>query len=285
MGLTLCYKNTAQSFVFKGSKPLEYEMQSGEAPVHIRSSLRLSSSEMKKIIAEQEKARASMKKLSKVTTPAGLPLKNSASEPSLKDRVRERQRRGYKFIENEEQAVSYMGALENSSMRELTETFTVVDSMITKGNDTCQELKRQGEVLRQANSDMHETEKDIADTSHRLKGMKSVRGKLANLVWSKPKHHGRSVSEGEQVTNTFKRSMTAPMILSGYSDSQTKQEWMTEGLKKLGCAMSILEEQQLSMKDEFETQEKYMNKLNHDMDNVEKSLLHQTNLMHSMKKE
>jgi len=266
--------------------PPEDDMDITKKQMPSPSKLRISSTEMKQIIAEQEKERASI-----TPTPKLSPLVAShskhRSEPSLSltERIRERQQRGYKFIENEEEADSYMDALQNSSMSQLTDTLHIVDSMITKGSHTCQELKRQGEVLHHVNHDIHETEKDIDDTSHRLKGMKSLRGKLANLVWRKPKNHDHSDSEDEQVTNTFRRSMTAPMILPSYSSGQDKQEFISEGVKQLNTAMCILEEQQLSIKEEFEAQEKYMNKLDHNMDNVEKSLLNQTNLMRSLKKQ
>lgn len=281
MGLTLCAEKTRKSFLFKKVASPAIQTEIEKEPSCIRSMSPLSSSELRKIIAEQ-KEHANRPQTPKIQPPAGLQLKHGRSACSLKQQIRERKQRSYhNFIEDEQEAKSYMDALENNSMLHLAETFTVVDSMIADGNDTCQELKRQGEVVCHANRDIRETEKDIDDTNRRLKGMNSIRGKLANLVWS-PKKHYHDDSWDDQPTTTLKRSMTAP-ILPSYSNSQTKQEWMTEGVKKLGGAMTVLENQQLAMKHELGAQDKYLNKLDHNIDHIGKRIIHQTDLIHGIK--
>jgi len=280
MGLTLCAEKTRKSFLFKrlASPVLETEVE--KEPARIRTMTPVSGSEMRKIIAEQKEHANRLSP--KIQPPAGLQLKKGRSACSLKQQIRERRQRSWhNFIEDEQEAKSYMDALENNSMLNLAETFTVVGSMIANGNDTCQELKRQGEVVRNANRDVRETEKEIDDTNRRLKGMNSVGGKLANLVWSHKKHF-HDDSEDNKFT-TLKRSMTAPVLFASYSTSQTKQEWMTEGVKKLGSAMNVLEHQQLEMKHEFEAQDKYLNKLDHNIDHIGNKIIHQTDLIHKIK--
>merc|ERR1719219_250863 len=72
-------------------------------------------------------------------------------------------------------------------MKHLAEAYTTVESILITEEEIEDEIDRQEEVIKQANSDAREAEKDIDDTSHMLKNIKSLGGKFSNLIHG---HHG-----------------------------------------------------------------------------------------------
>jgi len=212
------------------------------------------------------------------------------SQPSLIEKMKERRAHPHddfvNHVKGEHEAKKYMDALEDNSMAKVNEALQIVGSMVEKGNDTHEELKRQGEVVRQANRDIQDAEDDIDDTSHMLRGIRSVRGKLSNMVsWRSKSQHDRTsfghYDDHPEPESRFRRSVTMPKSLPSYrsNSNQTKQDQIHGGLEQLSHGLEIVEQKQLEIRDEFEHQEKYLKQLDHNIDHIDNRIHDQTNLM------
>jgi len=189
------------------------------------------------------------------------------------------------FVDEKREARLYMNALLDSSMNELSVTFRSAESLLEKGNTIHEEVKRQGEIVKQANRDAKATGKDIRDTSHRLKGMESIMGKVKNMILPK---RGRSdgvvVHEFDDEAHEFGRSNTIPARLPSYDDKMTKQEWINEGVDRLCYVLDEVEHRQEDINVELGEQEKHFQSLDHNIDHIEHKIQHQTKIMSSIRK-
>jgi len=223
---------------------------------------------------------------------------NSKSEPtkqhqscrhdlSLRSKMSERSRNPFhdEFVEEKREAKLYMNALQDSSMHELSVAFQNAESMLEKGNNIHEEVKRQGTIVKQANRDIEAIEKDIRDTSHRLKGMKSMKNKFKNIVCSKrggPK--GFVVHESDDISFDFTRSYTLPARLPSYDEKMTKQEWINKGVDQLCHVLDEVEHRQEDIGKELGEQEKHFQYLDHNINHVEHKIKNQTKIMSSIRK-
>jgi len=189
------------------------------------------------------------------------------------------------FVEGEHEAKIYMNKIQDNSMQQLTETFKDVESILEKETDIQRELKRQGEVINEANLDACIAEKDIDDTSHRLKGMKSLGGKFINLVSGHPHHKPKVRESNHESENNIGRSSTQPIIcLPSYSRDKSKQEWLSQGVDQLCSLLDVVETRQKDIGNEIENQHENMKILDENIDHIEDKIGHQTNLMKSITK-
>jgi len=189
------------------------------------------------------------------------------------------------FVEEKREAKLYMNALQDSSMHELSVAFQNAESMLEKGNNIHEEVKRQGTIVKQANRDIEAIEKDIRDTSHRLKGMKSMKNKFKNIVCSKrggPK--GFVVHESDDISFDFTRSYTLPARLPSYDEKMTKQEWINKGVDQLCHVLDEVEHRQEDIGKELGEQEKHFQYLDHNINHVEHKIKNQTKIMSSIRK-
>jgi len=187
-------------------------------------------------------------------------------------------------VEAEQRAKLYMNTLQDSSMQELTLTFKNAESMLEKGNEIHEEIQRQGEVVKQANRDIQATERDIHDTSHRLKGMKSLGGKFKNIFL-----HNHGSPEGVTIHEsddqfTMVRSKTLPKTLPSYNTKMTKQQWINQGVDRLCDVLEEVEHRQEDIGQELEEQEKHFQCLDHNIDHIEHKIHHQTKIMSNIRK-
>jgi len=189
------------------------------------------------------------------------------------------------FVEEKRGVRLYMHALENSSMNELSLTFRNAESLLEKGNTIHEEVIRQGEIVKEANRDTEVIEKDVHNTSHRLKGMKSMRGKVKNIIWHK---HGSSnlvvVHESDNESANLRRCNTFPARLPSYDDKMTKQEWINEGVDRLCYVLDEVEHRQEDISVELGEQEKHFQSLDHNIDHIEHKIQHQTKIMSTIRK-
>jgi len=212
-------------------------------------------------------------------------------QKSLAEKLQERRENPHSyndFVEGEREAKMYMNKIEDNSMAQLTETIQSVESLLEKETDIQRELKRQGEVVKQANRDARAAEKDIDDTSHRLKGMRSLGGKMANLIFRNPHHNVNSAPACESnhdSENNFLRISAQPMVsLPSYSPTKSKQECISQGVEQLCSLLDVVEIKQLDIGKELEKQHETMEILDQNMDQLEDKIGQQTDLMKSMKK-
>lgn len=286
MGLSLCSELSRKSLMSSMLPRLEDQLAAEEEPEQIEA---ISGTELKEIIAKQEQhvQYLSTPQLGKPSNDENNELcpQRGRTSPSLVQQIKERQRcpKDEFTIKDECEANCYMDVLQDDSMMHIQNTYSDVLSMIDKGNDTCREASRQGHVLREVNHDLHEVEADIDDTSRRLKGMRSLADTFSNILFRSTKIREHSESEDEEPQNRIRRSVTEPMLLPSFSTKKSKQECIREGVHAIGDAMEILKEQQHTLKEELEHQEKYMNKVGNNMDHVEERILNQSDLINSIK--
>jgi hypothetical protein len=218
---------------------------------------------------------------------------------SLVEKMKERQAHPHDdFVEHshsEHKATQYMNALQDNSMSELSSTFGMVESMVEKGNDVHKELRRQGEVVRNANRDVHSAEKDINDSHHMLHGMKSLKGKFENMVKGKKRFHVHSLCHYEDggtsktspsttknstPTTISKYYASAPVLLAYNPDSgQSKQDWLHQGMEQLSHGLDLVKEKQLDIGHEIESHEKHFKKLDHNIEHIDNKIQPLTNMM------
>jgi len=206
---------------------------------------------------------------------------------SLREKMLERSSNPFhdEFVEEEHEAELYMNALQDSSMQELTLTFRNAESLLDKGNAIHDEVERQGEVVRQSNRDIEATWKDIHNTSHRLKGIKSLRGKFKNIIWHNHEDPEVAVHESDdESVISVERRCTLPAKLPSYDTKMTKQEWIDKGVDQLCHVLDDVEYVQKDIGKKLGEQEKHFQCLDHNIDHIEHKIHHQTKIMNSITK-
>jgi len=87
--------------------------------------------------------------------------------------------------EGELQAERYCKIITDDTLGHLRNTVRTASSILGKGSDINDELARQDYVLSKAGNDIAITEYETDQTTEKLKGMKSLSGKLRSMVWKK----------------------------------------------------------------------------------------------------
>jgi len=105
--------------------------------------------------------------------------------------------------EEELKAKRYSTIVSDDSLKHLRETIRTASSIVDKGTAINDELARQENVLSKAENDIAFAEYDTEQTTQTLKGMKSMKGKLASVIWKKePKLR---IDEFRKETSTFSK--------------------------------------------------------------------------------
>jgi len=87
--------------------------------------------------------------------------------------------------EGELQAERYSKLVMDDSLKNLRETIHTASFIVDKGTAINDELERQKHVLSNAENDIAIAEYDTDQITETLKGMKSLKGKLARIIWKK----------------------------------------------------------------------------------------------------
>jgi len=87
--------------------------------------------------------------------------------------------------EGELQAEQYSKVVMDDSLKHLREAIHTASFMIDKGTAINDELERQKHVLSNAENDIAIAEYDTDQLTETLKGMKSLKGKFARIIWKK----------------------------------------------------------------------------------------------------
>jgi len=189
------------------------------------------------------------------------------------------------FVGQKRAVSMYLHALEESTTLELSTTYRNAESLLEKGDVIHEELKRQGKIAKQANRHMRITEKYICDTSHRLKGMESLKSKFKNIIWSKPRGpQVVVVHESDDESSDTRRSSNLPPTLPSYHDKGTKQGMINEGVDRLWHVLDEVEHTQEDISKELGKQEKYLHCLDHNIDHIEHKIHNQTKIMSNIRK-
>jgi len=176
-------------------------------------------------------------------------------------------------------------AIEERTSLELSATYRNAGSLLEKGNEIHEELRRQGKIVKQANRDIEGTEKDISDTSHRLKGMKSLKGKFENTTWRKPGSPQVTViHESDDECSNVRQCSNLPPRLPFNHDKVTKQGLINEGVDRIWHVLDEVEHTQEDIGKELGKQEKNLQSLDHNIDHIEHKIKNQTKIMRNIRK-
>jgi len=209
---------------------------------------------------------------------------SSTGRLSLRQKMEERKTTRELFIHGEREAKLYMDAIETDTLSHVDNAVRIASLIVEKTDDITEELVRQGDVIRQANDDIHHTEQDVNQTNYTLKGMKSLRGKLGNMVWrKKPKVQEYSGFETDYGSAIRNRSVSAPPKME-LPTGGTKQQQISGGLRTLNVAMDTIRSRQLVIGEELQRQDKQLGEFSGNMSRTQDKIKVQSDLMISMRK-
>jgi len=138
--------------------------------------------------------------------PASIRRSKSAYVPrprgsSMQEEIQDWHRSSVVNPEGELQAKLYSKIVTDDTLGRLCDTIRLASSIVDKGADINGELARQQHVLSTAENDLAIAEYETDQSSEKLKGMKSFKGKLASVIWKKePKLR---INEFNKETSTF----------------------------------------------------------------------------------
>jgi len=122
-------------------------------------------------------------------------------ECSMEEKMRDWRRSSVVNPEGELQAKRYSKMVRNDTLKHLRHTIRAASSIVEKGTSINEELARQEHVLSTAENDIAVAEYETDQCTEKLKGMKSLKGKLASVIWKKePKLR---INEFNKETSTF----------------------------------------------------------------------------------
>jgi len=122
-------------------------------------------------------------------------------ESSVQEKIQDRHRSSVVNPEGELQAKRYSKIVTDDTLGRLRDTICLASSIVDKGTDINDELARQERVLSTAENDIAIAEYETDQSTEKLKGMKSFKGKLASILWKKePKLR---INEFSKETRTF----------------------------------------------------------------------------------
>jgi len=192
------------------------------------------------------------------------------------------------FVKDERDAKLYASTVENDTLNHCRNTIRIAEMIVPKSENIEKELARQSEVIHQANNDIHCTEQEVNQTNYTLTGMRSVSGKVRNVVWrKKPNDQAyRGFKSDNSKCKGRPRSMSSPVPMKyGNVFGGTKQQQINGGLRHLNSVMDTIKNRQLVISDELQRQDKQVSEFSKNMGRTQDKINMQTNLMNSMRKE
>jgi len=120
---------------------------------------------------------------------------------SIQEKMKTWHRSSVMNPEGELQAKRYSKMVTDDTLEHLRQTIRTASSIVEKGTAINDELARQERVLSTAENDIAIAEYETDQSTQKLRGMKSVKGKLASVIWKKePKLR---INEFSKETSTF----------------------------------------------------------------------------------
>jgi len=177
-----------------------------------------------------------------------------SSRCSLQYRMRNRRRSSMVDREMEDNAERYSEALTEDTLKHLRHTIRIAGSIVEKGSDINKELARQEKVMERAENDAKIAEYETDQVTEALKGMSSLRGKLATAIRKKrpklkvnpPRHMEINLMNGEVGLVAYS-SMSNCMssIPSKVATEDTQQNKLNESFGHLHEALDVITIQQM----------------------------------------
>jgi len=210
---------------------------------------------------------------------------------SLKKRMRERHKLSVDLTNGESRANLYCDMVERDTLSCLTNTLRMSKFTLDKSGDIMDELDRQGEVIRSAEGDLNVTEQEIDESQEIITGMKSFRGKLANVLKRKKrKIQLYNESKFENLDNGIKiRRNSLPNVVnykkldncSKYRNS-ANQTKIQQGLRDLNLVVDTIKERQVYCTEEIKRQDKQLDKFSRSMDRTDLKLKKESDRIRSI---
>jgi len=146
-------------------------------------------------------------------------------ESSKQKKIKDWHRSSVVNPEGELQAKRYSKMIADDSLKHLRQTIRTASSIVDKGTAINNELARQENVLSKAEYDIAIAEYDTDQTTNTLKGMKSLKGKLANVIWKKePKLRINEFSkESSTFSNVNLNMLEGDVGLCAFSNMQSSK--------------------------------------------------------------
>jgi len=211
----------------------------------------------------------------------------SNGRSSLRQRIEQKRNNPKPFITGEREAQLYAEAVERDTLKHVGNTLRIAQGIVQKSDDITEELGRQGEVINTVNKDIHDTEQVVNQTNHTLKGMKSIRGKVGNILFrKKPEvqaYEGFQDNRGSIIKN--RRCVSAPVQRQNdMSIGGTNQQQIKGGLTQLNLVMDTIKTRQMDITDEIKRQDKQLGAFSNNMGRTQEKIKVQTDLMSNMRK-
>jgi len=182
---------------------------------------------------------------------------------SLTERLKERRHSSVVNREGELLAQKYSNMIKNNTLEHINKTVCVADSIVQKGANINEELNRQERALCKIDKDMSNIKYDTEVTSQTLKGMTSLKGKLASkLSRKKPKREAEVVSEmnfdllnGQSGLCAFSKTASCETMTATETFGNTQEDQIKAGFGKLHNALDLIKIQQLDTEWTLQKQE------------------------------
>jgi len=214
---------------------------------------------------------------------------NSSHNPhlSLKQRMHEH-RRNDQFIMGEREANLYADTVEEDTLSHVDSTLRIVGLISERTEDICEEIARQSETISKTNNDIQNTEQKMIQTNYTLNGMKSIGGKITNMLWNtEPEvivHHHDFKAEERNHPRKCKSKPASTEIERSISPMDNKQDQIKGGIKQITLAIDKINLQTLDIAEELRRQDNQLKKLTSGIDRTGGKIKTQTNLISSMRK-
>jgi hypothetical protein len=231
------------------------------------------------------------KKLNKmVSTPRAKTERMSrVSGYSLTERLKERSRSSVVSREGEACAKKYSKMVRDDTLKHINHSLNVADSIVQKTANINDELGRQERVLRTVEADMSDIEFDTDVTSHTLKGMTSLKAKIASKISrKKPKRKSKEkkinidLFNGQPGLLAFSRMVNnceSDSLTGTESSGYDPDEQIKAGLGQLNKTLDIIKSQQFDTAWALDRQEGRFSVLEDKMDTSREKITCQSQLM------
>jgi len=189
----------------------------------------------------------------------------------------------------EHMAKKYSDLVQQDSLKHISHTVHLASSIVGKGADINEELRRQERVLRKADADITIAEYHTDQMTETLKGMRSVRSKLLGTIWKKkPKvevqiFNDFDLENGEMGLSSLSRMLslqTKPLYDGSWKD--TKQQQIHGAMGELNAALDVIKVQQMDAASALNRHEKYLAVLGNKVDSTDTKINDQRQVISSI---
>lgn len=150
-------------------------------------------------------------------------------------------------------ATQYIDLVKDDTLMNVRQTVCVASSITDKGADINKQLRRQEQILYNADLNISYVENETDQLTETLKGMSSLRGKLSNNLrkW-KPKRKVQTFNDIDLVDGEVRQEAMSRRIcstksipVSGRSPKDTKEQQIKAALGELNAALNVIKVQQM----------------------------------------